>query len=286
MILVTGATGHLGRGVVDRLLERLPGQQIAVSVREPAKAGELAAKGVSVRAGDFDDRASLEAAFASAERVLIVSANALGEEALAFHRNAIAAAGAVGVKRLFYTSHMGARIGSAFPPTDQHAHTEAELAASGIAYTALRHGFYAESCLMILGEALRTGELRVPEDGPVSWTSRDDLAAADAALLLDDRPFDGPTPPLTAAAALTMEEVAALASEVTGRAIRHVVVADDEWRDAKIAAGVPPLYADLQLGIFKAARAGDFAATGPALAQLIGRTSLDLRAVLARNLAG
>ena len=127
-------------------------------------------------------------AFAGAEQVLIVSANALGEEAARLHRNAIDAARAAGARRILYTSHAGARAGSLFPPADQHAGTEAYLARSGLAFTALRHGFYAESCLFMISDGLRSGELRTPEDGPVAWTSRADLAEADATILAFHRP--------------------------------------------------------------------------------------------------
>ncbi len=213
--------------------------------------------------------------------MLIVSADKLGEEALRLHRIAIGAARAAGVRRVLYTSHMGARAGSPFLPADQHAGTEADLAASGAAYTSLRHGFYAESCLHIIADGLRAGELRTPEDGPVSWTARADLAEADAAILASEGQWDGVTPPLTAGQALTMAEVAAIASEVTGREVRHVTVSDERWRDARIAGGMPAAYADVLLGTFRAARRGDFAATDPTLEGLLGRAPRTMREVLA-----
>jgi NAD(P)H dehydrogenase (quinone) len=284
MIVVTGATGQLGRAVVESLMRRIPGDRIAVSVRDPAKAADLAGRGVAVRAGDFAEPAGLAQAFAGAEQVLIVSANTLGEEARRLHRTAIYAARAAGVRRVLYTSHMGARAGSPFLPADQHAATEAELAGSGLAYAALRHGFYAESCLFMVGDGLRAGELRTPEDGPVSWTARADLAEADAAILASDDAWDGITPPLTAGEAVTMAELAAIASEVTGRQVRHTTVSDDRWRDERIAAGMPALYADMLLGTFRAARRGDFAATDPALATLLGRAPRSMREVLAAGL--
>lgn len=280
MIVVTGATGQLGKAVVEDLLRRMPAERIAVSVRDIGKAADLARQGVAVRQADFADEASLRAAFEGAEQVLIVSANKLGEEALRLHRTAIAAARAVGVRRILYTSHAGARLGSSFPPADQHAGTETDLADGG-SWTALRHGFYAESCLFMVGDGLRAGELCTPEDGPVAWTARADLAEADAAILAAGDGWDGPTPPLTASRAVTMAEVAVIASEVTGRAVRHTVIADAEWRDAKVAGGMPALYADMLLGTFQAARRGDFAAAGPALEELLGRPPQTMREVLA-----
>lgn len=286
MIVVTGATGQLGSAVAHGLLAHVPASRIVATTRDQAKASSLAAAGIQVRTADFGDPHSLDAAFAGAEQVLLVSANKLGEEALRLHRNAIAAAARCGTRRVLYTSHMGARPGSSFAPADQHAGTEADLAASGVAFTALRHGFYAESCLHMIGDGLKAGELRTPEDGPVSWTARADLAEADAAILAREGPWDGITPPLTAPQALTMAEIAALASDVTGRAIRHVTVPDEEWRDARIAAGMPAIYAELLLGTFRAARHGDFAATSPALEGLLGRKPLSFRDVLGAAKAG
>ena len=281
MIVVTGATGQLGRAVVDALLARRPADDIAVSVRDPAKAADMAARGVLVWKGDFTDPTSLGAAFAGADQVLLISADKLGEEALRLHHAAIAAAREAGVGRILYTSHMGALPGSPFAPADQHARTEDDLAASGVPFTALRHGFYAESCLQMIGDGLKAGELRVPEDGPVSWTARDDLAEADAIILVENGRLAGITPPLTAIDAVTMADVAAIASEVSGREIRHVTVTDDAWRDARVSAGMPPFYAEMLLGTFRAARRGDFAAVDPTLGELLGRPPRSLRDVLA-----
>lgn len=280
MIIVTGAAGKLGQDVIHSLLLRVAAGRVVAVTRDTEKASALVARGVAVRKGDFVEPGGLAAAFAGAEQVLVVSVDKLGDEALRLHRAAIDAARAAGVRRLLYTSHMGARAGSPFAPADQHAGTEADLAASGVPFTALRHGFYAESCLYMIKDGLDAGELRTPEDGPVSWTARADLAEADAAILAQEGRWDGTTPPLTASRAVTMAEVAALASEVTGREVRHITVSDDQWRDAKVAAGMPAIYADMLLGTFRAARRGDFAATDPALEQLLGRPPVTLRDVL------
>lgn len=280
MIVITGATGQLGRGIVDSLLGRISASDIIASVRDAAKASEFVARGVEVRTGDFGDGNSLKAAFKGADQVLIISADKLGDEALRLHRTAIEAARDAGARRILYTSHAGARGGSPFLPADQHAGTEADLAASGVAFTSLRHGFYAESCLHMIGDGLRSGELRTPEDGPINWTARADLAQADAAILTAGAEWDGITPPLTAAAAVTMAEIAAIASDVTGREVRHVTITDAAWRDAKIAAGMPAMYADMLLGTFRAARNGDFAASDPTLEKLLGRAPRTMGEIL------
>ena len=285
MVVVTGATGQLGRAVVQNLLHRVSTDQIAASVRDAGKASDLAAQGVEVRVGDFSDADSLARAFANADQVLIVSADKLGDEALRLHRTAIHAARRADVRRVLYTSHMGARAGSPFLPADQHAGTEADLAESRLAYTSLRHGFYAESCLQMIGDELASGELRTPEDGPTSWTARADLAEADAAILAAEGDWDGITPLLTAATAITMADIAVIASDVTGREVRHTVISDNEWRDARVAAGMPAMYADMLLETFRAARRGDFAATAPTVENLLGRPPRTMRDVLAATIA-
>ena len=280
MIVLTGTSGQLGSAVARQLVERVPANQIVASMRDPAKGEEVAKLGIGLRQGDFADPPSLFDAFAGGDQVYIVSVSKLGEEALRLHRAAIDAAREAGARRILYTSHMGARHGSPFAPADQHASTEADLAKSGVAFTALRHGFYAESCLMMVGDGLKSGELRVPEDGPVAWTVRDDLAEVDAVLLADEGQLEGATPPLTGREAITMAELAVIASEVTGREIRHVTVSDEEWRDARVTAGTPAVYADMLLGTFRAARRGDFASVDPTLEELLGRRPLGMRDVL------
>ena len=181
---------------------------------------------------------------------------------------------------MLYTSHMGARTGSTFVPAVDHAATEAMLAEAGIPFTSLRHGFYAESALYMIGSAFETGELRVPEDGPVSWTARNDLAEADAILLAQEGRLDGVTSPLTAPEAFTMAEIAEIASELTGREIRHVTISDGEWRAARVAQGTPAPMAEMLLGMYRAARRGDFAAVDPTLEKLLGRRPQTMREVL------
>lgn len=285
MIVVTGATGKLGRGIVERLLELLPSEDIAASVRDPGKADDLARRGVRVRHGDFSRPDSLASAFEGASQLLMVSSNAQaqGGDALAQHRAAIAAAVTAGVKRIVYTSHMGASAASAFTPMHGHAATEAMLRESGLAWTALRNGFYASTVPMAVGDAALTGVVAVPTDGKVSWTAHADLAAGAAAILLDEGHFDGPTPPLTAAESLDFTDIAALLSELHGRPIVRQVVSGDDQAKRMAGMGLPQTVIDITLGLYRAASAGEFAAVDPTLAALIRRRPMALREVLARG---
>ncbi|MFI6951489.1 NAD(P)H-binding protein [Streptomyces sp. NPDC050422] len=285
MIIVTGATGQLGRQIVERLLVRVPADRVGVSVRDPQKAQAFADQGVRVRRGSFDEPAGLAHAFEGASQVLIVSVDRMGEEAVRLHRTAIDAAVAAGARRILYTSHMGAHASSHFQACRDHAATEQALSASGVPFTALRNGFHAAVAVQFLGHAAESGDLVLPEDGPVSWTTHGDLADAAAAVLADEGRFDGPTPPLTAAQALTFDDVAGIASDASGRTVTRGITSDGRFRDQLLGNGVPADAADQLLGVFAAARAGEFAAVDPTLAGLIAREPTALSAVLRERLS-
>lgn len=279
MIIVTGANGRLGNTVVAKLLERVDPERIGVSVRAPQQTQGLAERGVRVRRGDFAEPASLRHAFEGASQVLVVSVDSTGETAVRQHRAAIEAATAAGAGRILYTSHMGVNPSSPFPPMRDHAATEAALRESGTACTALRNGFYPTTPLQLLDTALQTGELAVPEDGPVAWTAHTDLAEA-AAVALTENDLGGATANLTGPTASDMAGIAAIASELTGRTIRRVVLSDDEYRTKLLAHGVPEPAADMMLGLFAASRQGDFAQADPALATMTDRPPASLRDLL------
>lgn len=281
MIIITGATGRLGSQIVDRLLDRVPAERVGVSVRDTDRAGDLAGRGVRVRRGDFTDPGSLADAFEGATQVLIVSTDQTGETAVAQHTTAIDAARDAGARRILYTSHQGTAEDSLFAPMPDHAATERYLSKTGTPFTALRNGFYAGTVLHLLGQALETGELVAPADGPVSWTAHADLAEAAAIILADEGRFDGPTPPLTAPDALDLTDIAGIVTDLTGRTVRRVVADDAEWTATMIGQGVPADQANMLLGMFRAARREEFARTGPELENLLQRAATPVRSILA-----
>lgn len=280
MIVVTGANGRLGSQIVGRLLDRVPADTVAVSVRDITQAAHLARRGVRVRAGDFTKPDTLDHAFQDAEQVLVVSAAIRGPGAASANRAAIEAAVRAGASRVLYTSHQAASPDSLFPAQPQHAATETFLAEQPIAWTALRHGFYISTLEFYLPTALETGQLRLPDDGPVSWTSHADLAEIDAIALTQAGALDGVSSPLTAPEALDLADVARLLSDITGRTITRAVVDDDEWRTEAIAGGLPAPAADFTLGMFQAARRGEFAVVDPTLENLLQRPAISARTAI------
>ena len=285
MIIVTGATGQLGRAIVEKLVKHVPAEQVGASVRDLGKAAGLVELGVRVRQGDFADPASLKHSFEGATQLLLVSSNAgaHGGDPLSQHRTAISAARNAGARRIVYTSHMGASGSSAFPPMRDHAATEEMLRQSGMAWTALRNGFYASSGIALMGDALETGSIEAPADGKVSWTAHADLAEAAAIILADEGSYEGPTPPLTGPEALDLDDFAGIASALRGSPVRRQTLPDEELRARMAARGAPARAADVVLGLYAASRNGEFASVDPALEELLGRRLASVRDLLAEK---
>jgi NAD(P)H dehydrogenase (quinone) len=284
MIIITGATGALNGATVEHLLTRVPADQIGVSVRDTAKAQSFADRGVRVRRGSYEDPAALLESFEGADQVLLVSSNDPRADGVSLVRTGIETAVAAGARRILYTSHQHTGLDSPFLPARHHAATEALLADCGVAWTSLRNGFYAHSLDWLLGPWRETGVIATPADGPVSWTERADEAEVAAAILADEDRFDGPVT-LTASAAVTFDDIAGIASELTGRDIRRVVADDETWVAEQVAQGTPEFVARYLLGFFQAAREGRFADVDPLLGDLLRRKPRTVRDLLAERSA-
>ncbi|RYG63985.1 hypothetical protein EON80_20120 [bacterium] len=137
---------------------------------------------------------------------------------------------------------------------------------------------------MLMGQALETGYIFAPEDGPISWTTHADLAEAAVIALTEEGRLNGLTPALTASKALDLADIATIASELAGRPIQRVVVSDEEYRATLISRGVPAHRADLLVGMFLASRKGEFAAVDPTLENLLGRPPVSMREFLASRI--
>jgi uncharacterized protein YbjT (DUF2867 family) len=226
MIVVTGASGKLGLAVVATLLRHLPASQVAVSVRKPEEA--KLPHDVDIRKGDYDDPESLYRSFRGARRLLLISSSGIDhEKRSARHRNAIEAAVRAGVGHVYYTSLIHQEDSVAFV-MKAHRDTERDLKASGLPFTILRDGVYAEAWNLYLGD-MSSGEVAVPADGPLSWVSRADLGEGMARLLLDGDHV-GKTLNLTGPAALDIKKAAGILSRIRGQPITLRIVLEDGCR--------------------------------------------------------
>jgi NAD(P)H dehydrogenase (quinone) len=284
VIIVTGATGALNGATVEHLLKRIPPSSIGVSVRDPRRARHMADKGIRVRQGSYDDPDSLRESFADAEQVLLVSSSDLTADVVAQHRTAIDAAVDAGAERILYTSAQGTGFDTPYPPLAIHAATEQYLASSGVAWTALRNGFYGDLS-QLLGAWQETGTIAEPADGPFSWIDRQDAAEAAAAILTGDTQLDGAID-LTLSTPVTLADFASAASDLTGRRIERIVVDDEEWVASKVANGVPEQVARFTLSMFQATRGGHFSQPDPTLARLLGREPRSITQQLADQVIG
>jgi uncharacterized protein YbjT (DUF2867 family) len=284
MIIITGATGKLGKLIVEKLLTKLPADKIGATCRNIEAAEALAKRGVCVRQADFEKPETLTHAFRGAKQVLIVSSNAsrYGGDPITQHKNAIEAVKLAGAEKVLYTSHMGANLNSKFPPMRDHAATEAILESSGMAWTALRNGFYAESSKDIMGDFYKSFSINAPIDGKINWTSHDDLAEAAAIMICDHQDHQGITEALIGVESLDLSDLASIASSLTGKTVSRSFVSDEEMRDNLLKGGMHEKVIAIFLGLFEASRNGEFAGNNETLFRLLGRPPSKMAPVISQ----
>jgi NAD(P)H dehydrogenase (quinone) len=282
MIAITAATGQLGRLVISELLKKVSAAQIAAVVRNPAKAADLAAQGVTVRAGDYGDAPALAAAFAGVDTVLLISSSEIGQR-VAQHENAITAARQAGVKLLAYTSLLRADT-SPLNLAPEHRATEQALKASGVPYVILRNGWYTENFTAAVPAAVATGALLgTAGEGRISSAPRSDYAAAAAAALTGGAPANT-TFELAGDTAYTLAEMAAEISRQAGKTIPYHNLPEADYRDRLLKFGLPaPLAAGIASWGVEAARGALFD-DGHQLSRLIGRPTGTLAAAIGQAL--
>ena len=272
-LLVTGATGQLGGLVIDALHKTRPAGEIAGLVREggaSSKSGELAARGVETRRGDYEDPASLRSAFTGIERLLFISSSAM-EGRVAQHRNVVDAAREAGVSLIAYTSVLHADR-SPLGLAEDHRQTEALLAASGVPYVLLRNGWYTENYMASLPAALAHGALiGAAGEGRIASAARADYAAAAAAVLLSAEDQVGRTYELAGDEAYTLAALAAEVSRQTGREIAYHDLPQADYQAALLGAGLPAGLAALLADSDAAAAKGALFDDGGDLRRLLGR---------------
>jgi NAD(P)H dehydrogenase (quinone) len=280
-VVVTGASGHLGRLVAEELLERMPPSEIVLVTRHPEAIADLGDRGATVRRGDFDEPDSLVPAFAGGERMLLISTLAVGRR-VPQHRAAIEAASAAGIRHLVYTSFPKPVADHPVGPiATEHGETEAILHESGLDWTVLRNATYAElqvppGALAVAGGKLYTNA----GDGRLASVSRRDCARAAAAALTTDG-HEGKTYDVTGDEALSQTELADLLSEVSGRAVELIPVGDRTLSWGLTRNGAPKPVARAIVAFGKAVREGYYDVVDPAVTTtLTGAPPRSLRDVL------
>lgn len=283
MIVVTGATGHLGTLVVEGLINQVPVEQIAVLARDPAKAARFGELGVQVRVGDYDDPASLADAFGPNDKVLLVSASEVGKRAPQ-HKAVIDAAKRAGVALLAYTSILGGPAAD-FELAREHQITERYLIDSGLPYVLLRNGWYHENYTRDVAEAVAAGALTT-STGPgarIASAARSDFAAAAVAVLTTEghanREYE-----LSGDEAWTFDEFAAEVARQTGTDFKVNRISGEELRGILTGQGVPDPIAAILVGVDAAISEGLLATRTGDLAALIGRPTVPLAEAIAKGL--
>jgi NAD(P)H dehydrogenase (quinone) len=279
-LIVTGAAGHLGRLVTEQLLERVAPEQLVLVTRSPDALRECRARGAEVRYGDFDKPASLRDAFAGGSRMLLISTDALGRRVVQ-HRAAINAAAEEGIDQVVFTSIVNpVMTNPAGRPAWEPGLTEALLHRSGLAWTVLRFGTFAELVLPPAATAVQNGRLITNNgDGRVVPISRRDCAEAAAIVLTTDGHI-GETYEITGAEALSPSDLVELYTDLSGKQVKVVPLSDAMLTEVLAGIGTP-LPAVLSLVAFgRAVRLGYFEVIDPTFERLTGHPPISLRDVL------
>lgn len=279
MILVTGASGHLGAAVVNELLNRVEATEVAVLTRDAAKVDAFAAKGVTVKIGDYDHYDSLVAAFKGVDKLYFVSGNDI-QNRMKQHENVVNAAKEAGVGHIVYTSFQRATeskdsvigfVGAS------HIGTEEFIKASGITYTILKHALYLEVIpLFIGGQVIESGVLYLPaEDGKVAFASRADMAEG-GAIVLSTTGHENKEYDFASDTAYSFGEIAEILSKLSGKEIAYVSPSPEEFTETLKGYGVPEEGILVAAGFSAGIAEGEFEAVDATLKDLLGHELITL----------
>ncbi len=278
MIAITGASGHLGRLVIDQLLKQVAADQVAALARTPAKVADLAARGVQVRAADYNRPETLLPALTGVDKLLLISSSEIGQRT-AQHRNVIKAAAEAGIELLAYTSILHADT-SPLGLASEHRETEAQIKASGIPSAILRNGWYIENHTAGIPAALEHGViLGSAADGRFAAAARADYAAAAVAALLGEDQA-GKVYELAGDTGYTLSELAETVSRESGKEVGYQDLPQGDYRAALISAGFPEPFADLLADSDVGASKGGLYDDARQLSQLTGQATTPLSALV------
>lgn len=277
MILVTTATGHLGTATIEALLKKnVPASQIAGLVRDEQKAATLAAKGITLRKGDYHDTASLEQAFKGIDTLVFISSGSM-EDRVGQHQNVVNAAKASGVKHIIYTSVLKATGTLKFTAGIDHYHTENLLKESGIPYTIFRNTFYIEVLPILFGPALQTGQwYYAAGNAKVNLAARTDMAEGIANVAIAPAPHANKIYEIAGNQSYTFAEIATVVSKAVGKKVEYIPVPVEALTEGMKQAGVPEAYIPMMASIADAISHGELDSDDNSLEKLLQRKPVGL----------
>lgn len=283
MILITGATGHLGKATLDFLLKSgVPANSISALVRDEVKATDLKATGVTVRTGNYDDYNSLVSAFQGVDKLLLISGSDLTNR-LKQHENSIKAAREANVKHIVYTSFVRKNETDKSPiafVAKSHIETERLIKGSGIPYTIMLNTLYADMLPIFFGEKVLGSGIFLPAgEGKAAFATRSDMAEA-LARVLSTPGHENKEYVIANSSNYSMEDAAGILSEITGRKVSYARPTEPSFREEMAKAGVPQEYVGMFASFSEAIRQGEFETNRSDLETLIGRKPTPLKEFL------
>ncbi|WP_327395719.1 SDR family oxidoreductase [Streptomyces phaeochromogenes] len=282
-IVVTGATGHLGRFVIEGLLEKVPADQITAVVRSEEKAAGFAARGVKLAIADYNAPETFDGVFSAGDKVLLISGNEFDKGRVGQHKVVLDAAKAAGVALLAYTSAPGS-LSAAL--ADDHRSTEAAILESGVTYALLRNGWYHENYTENLAPVLEHGAVvQAAGEGRISAASRADYAAAAVAVLTGEG-HENKTYELGGDTAFGFAEYAAELSRQTGKEIAYNAVPGEVYEGILTGAGLPAPFASILVGVDASIEKGELVVATGDLSRLTGRPTTPIAESIAAALKG
>ncbi|MGP3999124.1 SDR family oxidoreductase [Streptomyces sp. 8N706] len=283
-IVVTGATGQLGRLVIDELLAKIPADLVAAVVRSAEKAADLASRGVELRIADYNDPRTLKGAFHAGDKVLLISSSEVGVR-VPQHTAVVEAAKEAGAALLAYTGILGGPATTMLLAREHNA-TEQVIRDSGLPYTLLRNGWYNENYTANLGAVLAHGAVvGSAGDGRVASASRGDFAAAAAAVLTGDG-HENTVYELSGDTTWSLTEYAAEVARQSGKDIAYTELPVEKYREVLANAGFPATIAEALSDADTGIARGELAATPGDLSRLIGRPTTPIADSVAAALKG
>ncbi|MFF3575725.1 SDR family oxidoreductase [Streptomyces mirabilis] len=266
--VVTGASGHLGRPVVEGLLEKVPADQVTALVRSEEKGAAFAARGVRTAIADYNVPETFDGLFTAGDKVLLISSSEMTRDRVAQHKVVVDAARAAGVALVAYTSAAGTHEA---PLTEAHRGTEKLLVDSGLPYVLLRNNWYSEIFVDRLETVVEHGVLvRAASEGRIASATRADYAAGAVAVLTGEG-HENTTYELSGDHAWSFAEFAAELGRQTGKEIVYQPVTVEAYVDLLVGAGMPELYAGIMADADASFGKGELAFTSGELSRLIGR---------------